>query len=113
MADPELPLDLPPELPDAATRWLTLTRETLPALAAARRWPVRADHCFQRILLDAACGGRWYDHIPARPAYRHAPPDILARAIALGDAVIAGTEDLHALNRRSLAWRSKTCALAD
>ncbi|WP_242008370.1 GCN5-related N-acetyltransferase [Sphingomonas ginsenosidivorax] len=115
MADPELPLDLPPGLPDAATRWLTLTltRETLPGLAAARRWPVRADHCFQRILLDAACGGRWYDHILARPAYRHAPPEILARAIALGDAVIAGTEDLHALNRRSLAWRGKTRSLAD
>ncbi|MEG3163061.1 GCN5-related N-acetyltransferase [Sphingomonas sp. PB2P19] len=92
---------------DAATRWLTLTRETLPALADDRRWPVRADHCFQRILLDNACGGVWYDHIVGRPAYRHAPPETLAAAIALGEAVIAGTADLATLNRRSLAWRGK------
>lgn len=88
-------------------RWLHLTRETLPALAAARGWPVRADHCFQRILLDAACGGRWYDHIPRRPAYAHAPDSILVRAVELADAAVAGEVDLHALNRQSLRWRGK------
>ena len=82
-----------------------LTRETLPALAAARGWPVSADHCFQRILLDHACGSRWYDHIAARPAYRHAPPEILSRAIALGTAAVRGEVDLSMLNRQSLAWR--------
>jgi hypothetical protein len=93
--------------PTLEARWLRLTRETMPSLALARGWPVRADHCFQRILLDAACGGRWYDHIAGRPAYRHAPDAILARAVALGDAVVAGAADLHALNRQSLAWRGK------
>jgi hypothetical protein len=86
-------------------RWLTLTRATLPGMAAQRGWPVSADHCFQRILLDHACAGRWYDHIPGRPAYRHAPDDVLDRAIGLGEAVIAGAADLVALNRGSLAWR--------
>lgn len=90
--------------------WLTLTRETLPALAAERRWPVRADHCFQRILLDNAVEGRWYDHIAKRPAYAHAPDAVLARAVALGEAAIAGAVDLAALNRRSLAWRGKAAA---
>ena len=88
-------------------RWLALTREELPALARARGWPVRADHCFQRILLDHACGGRWYDHIAGRPAYRHADDAVLARAIALGEAAVAGEVDLVALNRQSLAWRGK------
>ena len=88
--------------------WLALTRDTLPALSRERGWPVHADHCFQRILLDHACGGRWYDHIAARPAYRHAGDDVLERAVALAQAVIAGTADLAALNRRSLAWRGKT-----
>lgn len=85
-------------------RWLDLTRRDLPA---ARRpgWPVRFDHCFQRILLDAACGGVWYDAIPRRPAYRHAPGPILRRAVALGEEVLAGAADLGALNARSLAWR--------
>jgi hypothetical protein len=88
-------------------RWLALTRETLPALSRARGWPVSADHCFQRILLDHACGGRWYDHIATRPAYRHADDAILDRAIALGEAVAAGAADIPALNRQSLAWRGK------
>ncbi|MBN2972531.1 hypothetical protein JW805_10925 [Roseomonas aeriglobus] len=86
-------------------RWLDLTRRELPGMAAARAWPVSADHCFQRILLDAACDGVWYDHIPRRPAYAHAPDAILRAAIALGEGVAAGTADLAALNRRSLAWR--------
>lgn len=90
--------------------WLALTRETLPALAAARRWPVSADHCFQRILLDHAVGGRWYDHVPGRPAYRHIDAAALARAVALGTAVAAGVADLHALNVRSLAWRRASAA---
>ncbi|MFS0772155.1 GCN5-related N-acetyltransferase [Sphingomonas sp. 1P08PE] len=89
------------------TEWLHLTRDTLPPLAAARGWPVSADHCFQRILLDHGCGGRWYDHIPRRPAYVHAPDAVLARAVALAHAVIAGEVDLAALNDRSLAWRGK------
>lgn len=89
------------------TRWLRLTRQTLPALATARDWPVRADHCFQRILLDAAVGGRWYDHVSARPAYRHLDSERLAQAVALGEAVAAGTADLHALNAQSLRWRGK------
>ncbi len=87
--------------------WLTLTRETLPALARERRWPVGADHCFQRILLDHAVGGCWYDHIAGRPAYRHLDDERLAAAVALGRAVVAGEADLAALNDRSLAWRGK------
>lgn len=88
-------------------RWLHLTRETLPALAIEHRWPVSADHCFQRILLDHAVGGRWYDHVVRRPAYRHLDDERLARAVAIGEAVAAGWADLHDLNRRSLRWRSR------
>lgn len=87
--------------------WLTLTRDTLPALARTRHWPVSADHCFQRILLDHAVGGCWYDHVAGRPAYRHLDDDRLAAAVDLGRRVAAGEADLHALNRQSLAWRGK------
>ena len=86
-------------------RWLMLTRDVLPGLARARDWPVRADHCFQRILLDQACGGVWYDHIAGRPAYASAGISILTRAVSLGEACVEGTADLAALNRQSLAWR--------
>ena len=88
-------------------RWLDLTRRALPAVAGGRGWPISLDHCFQRILLDHAAGGRWYDAIPGRPAYRHADAALLARAVALGEAALAGAADMHALNRRSLAWRGK------
>lgn len=95
-------------IPDAMqARWLDLTRRELPGLAGTRGWPVRVDHCFQRILLDNAFGGVWYDHVSARPAYVHADPAALARAVALGEAVIAGLVDLTELNRRSLDWRGK------
>lgn len=87
-------------------RWLGLTRERMPA-AAGPHWPVRHDHCFQRILLDAACGGVWYDTILGRPAYRHAPEEVLRRAVDLGEAVLGGRMDLVELNARSLEWRGQ------
>jgi uncharacterized cysteine cluster protein YcgN (CxxCxxCC family) len=96
--------------PTLEAEWLTLTRFTLPALARERGWPVVADHCFQRILLDNAVGGRWYDHVTGRPAYSHVARDALRRAIKLGRDTIAGTADLHDLNRRSLGWRGKRTA---
>ncbi|MBM2577715.1 GCN5-related N-acetyltransferase [Jannaschia sp. Os4] len=92
---------------DLEARWLDLTRREMPAAAGARGWPVRFDHCFQRILLDHATGGPWYDAIPRRPAYRHAPDGVLRAAIAAGEAALAGEADLHALNRASLDGRGK------
>lgn len=88
-------------------RWLNLTRTVLPAFAAAHRRPVRHAHCFQRILLDAACGGRWLDHVDGRPAYKAIDTARLTHAVDLAEGVVAGTADLDALNRQSLKWRGK------
>jgi len=85
--------------------WLSLIRRQLPALAAARDWPIALDHCFARVLLDNAVGGCWYDAIPGRPAYRHASDAQLADAVDLARAAMAGTFDLAAANARSLHWR--------
>lgn len=87
-------------------RWLDLTNRALPA-AATPDWPVHLNHCFQRILLDTATGGVWYDAIAGRPACDHAPVAVLEKAIATGEAVLAGDVDLAALNARSLLWRGK------
>ena len=70
-------------------------------------WPIRNDHCFQRVLLDNACGGTWYSYISKRPAYRRADMATLERAIRLGEAVLAGSADLSELNVRSLTYRGK------
>ncbi|RYH02821.1 GCN5-related N-acetyltransferase [Salipiger sp. IMCC34102] len=90
---------------DLERRWMTLTREDLPRVARDRDWPIHLDHCFQRVLLDQACRGCWYDRIEGRPAYRAAPEPILRRAVELGEAVLAGLVDLDALNAQSLRWR--------
>ena len=92
--------------------WLTLTHETLPGLAGLRMWPVRADHCFQRILLDAVVGGVWYDAVKGRPAYRFLAVNLLEHAVSLAQGAVDGTVDLVALNRRSLAWRRERKAAA-
>ena len=91
-------------------RWIELTRRTLPSLAASRDFPVRHDHCFQRILLDAACEGPWYDHVSGRPAYRAIDSERLERATELAQAVAAGEADLAVLNIQSLLWRGKLAA---
>ncbi len=92
---------------DRRAVWRDLVERRLPEAARRRRdWPVRLDHCFARILLDHACGGPWRDSIEP-PAHANMPADRLEAAIALGEAVLAGEADLHALNRRSLAWRGK------
>lgn len=94
-----------------SARWLDLTNRTLPA-AAMPDWPVHLNHCFQRILLDNATGGVWYDAIAGRPAYAHASAAVLARAIALGEGVLTGEADLVELNARSLAWRGRAARTA-
>ena len=88
-------------------RWRDLVGRKLPAAAACRTdWPVRLDHCFARILLDDAVGRPWREAVPP-PAWRNAPIGALARAVETGEAVLAGTADLGALNRRSLALRAR------
>ena len=89
-------------------QYLHLTRTVMPALAqtSKRHWPVRYDHCFQRIVLDTICCGVWYDHI-ARPAYKHLSQAKAAEAVQLCDQIIAEKTDLNVLNQQSLAWRGK------
>jgi len=89
-------------------QYLHLTRTVMPALAqtSKRHWPVRNDHCFQRIVLDAICGGVWYDHI-ARPAYKHLSQAQATLAVQLCNQIIAEQTNLNVLNQRSLAWRGK------
>jgi len=94
---------------DLVSRYMILTKEVMPDLARTSHahWPVRNDHCFQRIVLDTVCGGTWYDHI-ARPAYKHLTREQAVQAVTLCDRIIAGEADLAALNRASLVWRGKT-----
>lgn len=87
-------------------------REDLPAAAQAHpEWPIRLDHCFGRVILDAVCGRPWREAVAA-PAWRHLPPERLEAAIRLADAILAGEADLPALNAASLAARRARRAVA-
>lgn len=93
---------------ELVSRYLILTKEVMPQMArdAGSRWPVRNDHCFQRIVLDTVCNGVWNEHL-ARPAYRHLSHDQALRAVQVCEDIIANRTDLHDLNRQSLDWRGK------
>ena len=93
---------------DLVSRYSVMTKETMPQLACTthKKWPVRNDHCFQRIVLDTVCGGVWYDQLP-RPAYKHLSREQALQAVDLCDDIIAGKADLVALNTQSLIWRGK------
>jgi len=93
---------------DLVSRYMVLTKEVMPQMARETGidWPVRNDHCFQRIVLDNLCGGPWFDHL-ARPAYKHLSRDQALRAVELCEAIIDGTENLFELNGKSLSWRGK------
>lgn len=97
-----------PKTSDLAALYTVMTKETMPKLARTthRHWPVKNDHCFQRIVLDAVCGGVWYDHL-ARPAYKHLTHSQAMQAVNLCGDIIDGTADLGALNKQSLVWRGK------
>ena len=101
------PIDDSAPTPEDLSEWLHLTRELLPSLSRQHGWPLRNDHCFQRVCLDHAVGDVWYRHI-ARPAIRHIRRAQLRRAIACAHAIaVDGAALLHRRNRESLAWRGK------
>ena len=97
-----------PRTADLVSRYLVLTKEIMPHLARTSHpnWPVRNDHCFQRIVLDTLCGGVWYDWLP-RPAYKNLTQDLAAKAVDLCNKIILGDIDLVVLNDQSLKWRGK------
>ena len=88
--------------------YMHLTKQVLPSIARCDRtdWPVREDHCFQRIVLDHVCGGVWYEHL-GRPAYKHLTSDQAQRAVELCQDIVKGRVDLQQMNQQSLFWRGK------
>lgn len=91
-------------------RYLELTNQVLPQQARQRKFPVRLNHCFQRIVLDNLFGRCWYEVLKRdkEPAYKQLSEAQLERAIAIAEAIIAQPDDyLQQLNQNSLRWRGK------
>ena len=90
--------------------YLQLTKEELPRLAKAGKFAIRFDHCFQRVALDYAFQGCWYDHLDRKkgPAIQQISTGALARAVAACRRMVAeGIEAVNALDALSLRWRGK------
>ena len=85
-------------------RWLVLTREILPGMAAEENWPIRFDHCFMRVCLDDAMGRPWTE-VVRRPAITTKTHAQLASAIKVAERIVAHPDTLPVLNARSLRWR--------
>ena len=96
---------------DLVNSYLHLTKEVLPSMARSSRqdWPVREDHCFQRIVLDTICNGVWYEHVD-RPAYKNLTHNEVQLAVDLCYEIAEGNADLRQLNNQSLIWRGKRSA---
>jgi hypothetical protein len=91
-------------------RYRELVLAELPRRAREQGWPVTEDHCFGRIVLDGAVGGRWYDVLDRRrsPAFEQLDDGQLARAVELAERMLAeGVPLVLDLDARSLTWRGK------
>jgi proline racemase len=91
-------------------RYRELVLHELPRRAREDRWVVTNDHCFGRIVLDHAVGGRWYDVLDRRrsPAFAQLDDDDLARAVQLAERmVLEGDPLVRVLDAQSLRWRGK------
>ena len=99
----------PVERRNLVDAYLQLTKQVLPSLAKSggQDWPVRQDHCFQRIVLDTICGGVWYAYLD-RPAYKNLTHEQAQRAVDLCQEIAEGRADLQQLNNQSLIWRGKS-----
>jgi hypothetical protein len=92
------------------TQYLELTNQILPRLATSRHFPVRYNHCFQRIILDNLFDRCWYEVLERNqePAYKQLTEDQLEQAIVLANNMIHQPNSyLQKLNQNSLNWRGK------
>jgi hypothetical protein len=92
------------------SRYRELVLTELPARARAGGWVVHADHCFGRIVLDHAVGGRWYDVLDRgrSPAFAQLDDGQLTAAVTLAERMaVEGDPLVRALDAQSLAWRGK------
>lgn len=91
-------------------QYLELTNQVLPNLAKTRHFPVRHNHCFQRIILDNLFGRCWYTVLERgrQPAYKQLTENQLEAAIALANQIIDQPDSyLQQLNQNSLRWRGQ------
>ena len=87
-----------------------LAKDALPARAKEKKWPIRFDHCFMRVMLDCAFGKCWYECLDRKrgSAISQISDADLAAAVAVGKRMEAeGRSAVDELDARSLRLRGK------
>lgn len=91
-------------------KYLDLTNQVMPQLAREKEWPVRFNHCFQRIILDTLFQDCWYRHLnrtSSAPAYKQLSSHQLQQALVIAQDMIDSPEKVKELNHQSLKYRQK------
>ncbi len=103
------PADWRDEREALRTAYLDWVTRQLPTQAVRDHWPIHADHCFMRMVLDHVFEDCWYLHLDRRyRAYRQLDHDQLRRAVSFCEEMSAGGRAVVArMNQQSLAWRDK------
>ena len=97
-------------LQEQQQQYLHLTNYVMPQVARQQHWPVRLNHCFQRIILDALFHDCWYQHLDRTsriPAYRQLSEAQLTRALTIAQHMLDSSETVRQLNQQSLMYRNK------
>lgn len=82
--------------------------DKLPRQAKTGDWPVRFDHCFRRLAYDAACEGKWRDHVDGDTFIDDADKDQLRKALRHAVRMMyEGEEYAWKLQEYSLIWRGE------
>lgn len=74
-------------------------------MATEHGWPIRLDHCFMRVCLDAALGAPWTARV-ARPAVRTMSDAQFDAALAVAERIARDPAALPALDAASLRGRA-------
>lgn len=82
--------------------------DELPDMAQTGDWPVRFDHCFRRLVYDAACDDEWYDHVDGDSFVDDAETEQLVRALEHAARLLYDKESYAwQLQEMSLLWRGE------
>lgn len=87
-------------------RYLKLTGEVMPKLASKHGWPIRFDHCFQRVVLDNVFQDEWYGHVDS-PAYKNLSEKEMRKAVEISELLLENPSLMAKYNRNSLKFRGK------
>ena len=97
--------DGPAAPPECVRTMEYLAEEVLPARAASGDYPVRFDHCFERIAYDVAVGAKWDTEVTP-PFHEHATREQIRRAVDVLREMARNPERAAEYNCRSLRYRT-------